>query len=86
MNSVRQGLKWTEFYSGLRVNNQMMTSSNGSIFRFTGHLWGESTGNQWILLGPMTRSFDDLRPNKTVGETIETPVIWDVIALIMTSL
>ena len=26
----------------------MMTSSNGSIFRGTGPLWGESTGNRWI--------------------------------------
>ena len=24
----------------------MMTSSNGNIFRATGHLWGESTGHQ----------------------------------------
>ena len=26
-----------------------MTSSNGNIFRFTGHLCGEFTGNRWIL-------------------------------------
>ena len=38
---------------------------------------------------PLTRGFDvffDLRLNKQLGITIETPVIWDVIALIMTSL
>ena len=27
----------------------MMTSSNGNIFRVTGHLCGEFTGPQWIL-------------------------------------
>ena len=26
----------------------MLTSSNGSIFRVTGPLWGESTGDRWI--------------------------------------
>ena len=28
----------------------MMTSSNGNIFRVTGHLCGEFTGHPWILL------------------------------------
>ena len=27
----------------------MMTTSNGNIFRVTGHLRGEFTGHQWIL-------------------------------------
>ena len=48
--------------------NDLMTSSNGNIFRFTGPLWGESTGHQWIpSQEPMTRSFSiffDLRLNK----------------------
>ena len=38
---------------------------------------------------PVTRSFDvffDLRLNKTVEQTIARLVIWDAIALIMTSL
>ena len=38
---------------------------------------------------PVTRSFDiffDMRLNKTVEETTDTPVVWDVIALIMASL
>ena len=34
---------------------------------------------------PVTRSFDDLF-EQIVEQTIETPVIWDAIALIMTSL
>ena len=52
----------------------MMTSSNGNIFRVTGHLCGEFTGprinSQWLV----TRSVDvffHLRPNKRLsnGET-----------------
>ena len=42
----------------------MMTSSNGNIFRVTGHLCGEFTG-------PVARSFDgffDLRLNKRLGK------------------
>ena len=33
----------------------VMTSSNGNIFRVTGHLWGESTGPRWI---PITKASD----------------------------
>ena len=33
----------------------MMTSSNGSIFRVTGPLWGEFTGHRWI---PLTKASD----------------------------
>ena len=37
----------------------MMTSSNGNIFRVTGHLWGEFTGPRWHpAQRPVTRSFD----------------------------
>ena len=37
----------------------MMTSSNGNIFRVTGHLCGEFTGPRWIpAQRPVTRSFD----------------------------
>ena len=42
-----------------------MTSSNGNIFRVTGHLCGKFTGPRWIpAQRPVTRSFDvffDLR-------------------------
>ena len=44
----------------------MMTSSNGNIFRVTGHLRGEFTGQR-----PVTRSFDvffDLRLNKRLSK------------------
>ena len=35
--------------------NSMMTSSNGNIFRVTGHLCGEFTGPRWI---PCTKASD----------------------------
>ena len=67
-----------------------MTSSNGTIFRVTGPLWGEFTGHRWI---PLTKASDAellcllwSAPEQTFEKTIETPVIWDAIALIMTSL
>ena len=34
---------------------RMMTSSNGNIFRITGHLCDEFTGNRWI---PLTKASD----------------------------
>ena len=32
----------------LKIGHSMMTSSNGNIFRVTGHLCGEFTGPRWI--------------------------------------
>ena len=67
----------------------MMTSSNVNFFRVTGPLWGEFTGHRWI---PPTKAsnaelwcFLWFAPGQTVEQTIETPVIWDSIAFIMTS-
>ena len=60
----------------------MMTSSNGNIFRVNGHLCGEFTGPGEVpAQRPGTRSFDvffDLRPNKRLskqpwGWWFETP-------------
>ena len=60
----------------------MMTSSNGNIFRVTGHLCGEFTGPRWIpTQRPVTRSFNvffDLCLNKQLskqswGWWFETP-------------
>ena len=49
-----------------------MTSSNGNIFRVTGHSCGEFTGRRWI---PGTKASDaelwcflDLRPNKRLSK------------------
>ena len=81
-------LKWRHYTS--KDSFIMMTSSNGKIFHVTGLLWGESTGHQWI---PPTKSSDAELwcflwsvSEQTVQQTIETPVIWDVIMLIMMSL
>ena len=54
-------------YHQWRGRSPMMTSSNGNIFRVTGPLCGEFTGDRW----PMTRSFDvffDLRLNKPLSK------------------
>ena len=49
-----------------------MTSSNGNIFRVTGHLCGEFTGSgEFPAQRPVTRSFDvffDLRLNKRLSK------------------
>ena len=49
-----------------------MTSSNGTIFRVTGHLCGDFTDHRWIpAQRPGTRSFDaffDLRLNKRLSK------------------
>ena len=37
------------------MSSNMMTSSNGNIFRVTGHLCGEFTGHRWI---PRTKARD----------------------------
>ena len=50
----------------------MMTSSNGNIFRVTGHLCGEFIGPRWIpTQRPVTQSFDvffDLHSNKRLSK------------------
>ena len=65
-----------------------MTSSNGNIFCIAGLLWGESTGHQWIPLAKASDAelwcFLWSVPEQTIEKTIEMPVIWDAIMLIMT--
>ena len=51
---------WVGYYSNdlcnqLMIYHFMMTSSNGNIFRVTGHLCGEFTGLRWI---PRTKASD----------------------------
>ena len=58
---------------GLRhIFTLMMTSSNGNIFRVTGHLCGEFTvPGEFSTQRPVTRSFDvyfDLHPNKWLSK------------------
>ena len=68
----------------------MMTSSNENIFRVTGPLCGEFTGHRWI---PLTKASDVelwfvLRSAPWINGRVNNVrlVIWDAIALIMTSL
>ena len=67
----------------------MMTSSNGNIFRVTGHLCGEFTGPRWI---PRTKVSDPefwcflwSASEYTVEYTIVRLVNWDATVPIMTS-
>ena len=73
-----------------QFNETIMTSSNGNIFRVTGPLWGESTCHRWIPLAKVSDAelwcFLWSAPGQTAEQAIGTPVIWDTIALIMTSL
>ena len=56
------------------MNNifHMTMSSNGNIFRVTGHLYGEFTSPRWIPhKKPVTRSFDvffDMRLNNRLSK------------------
>ena len=72
------------------VLTDMMTSSNGNTFRVTGPLWGEYTYYRWNSLTKARdveySCFRRSAPEQAVEQTIETPVIWSAIALIMTSL
>ena len=83
-------MKNIENMSDLNLTN-MMTSSR--VWRHQG--WTFSVlrvlceENPPVTGGAVKRIFDvcfDLRPNKRLKKTIEPPVIWDAIALIMTSL
>ena len=63
---------------------------NWKIFRVTGLLWDESIGHRWF---PLTKDIDAelwcfiwCSPQQTVEQTIETPMIWGAMALIVTSL
>ena len=68
----------------------MVTSSNGNIFRVTGPLCGEITGHRWISLTKASDAepwyFLWSAPEPTSEQTMKTPVIWDAIVPIMTSL
>ena len=75
------------------VVSSMMTSSNENIFRVTGHLRGEFICHRRIPPTHTHKASDAelwcflwSAPEQTTDQTIETPVIWDAVALIMTSL
>ena len=70
VNSPHKGQWRVALMFSFAIN--MMTSSNGSIFRVTGHLCGEFTGpGEFPTQRPVTRSFDvyfDLCPNKWLSK------------------
>ena len=82
---------WGLYMSILYIEtNIMMTSSNGNIFRVAGPLCGDFTGHRLI---PLKKASDAelwcflwSAPEQTLKQTIETPEIWNAIALIMMSL
>ena len=59
-------------YIKLNMTKVMMTSSNGNIFRVTGHLCGNSpVPGEFPTQRPVTGSFDvffDLPPNKRLSK------------------
>ena len=69
----------------LRLQLQMMMSSNGNSFHVTRPLCMEFIGHRQI---PLTKAIELWcflwsAPEQTVEQIIETSVIWDIIALIM---
>ena len=87
---VISGFECYAWWKNLNDRALMMTLSKGNIYRVTGPLWRESSGHRWI---PLTKASEGLlwcilwsTPEQTVKQTIERYVIWDAIALIMTSL
>ena len=63
---------------------------NENRFSLTGPLCGEFTGHRWVSITKAGDAelwcFLRYAPERTVEKTIETPVIWDPIPLIMTPL
>ena len=67
----------------------MMTSWNGNAVRVVDPLWWKSTGHQSI---PLTKASNAKHwcflwypPEQKFEQTVQFPVIWDVITVIVTS-
>ena len=54
-NTCTKWIRFSEKILCVHISLAMMTSSNGDIFRVTGHLCGEFTGHRWI---PHTKASD----------------------------
>ena len=52
---IQYQFEWITGTESSQIGLNMTTLSNGNIFRFTGPLWGESTGDRWI---PLTKPND----------------------------
>ena len=89
MFTTHQCMDWDNTQSSFSIGIILFiykTSSNRNIFCVTGLLWGESNDHRWNpSQRPVMRSWYFIwsSPEQTVKQTIEMPVIWDAIALIM---
>ena len=86
---VTRTLIWLPQYR--RIERQSWWCDQMKIFLYvTSPLCGESVNHQWISITKISDAdiwlFYLTCLKQTVEQTIETPVIWDVIALIMTLL
>ena len=67
--------------SHVTMQQDMMTSSNGSIFRVTGPLWRESTGHRWISLTKVSNAelwcCFSCADEQTAEKTDAMLLIWD---------
>ena len=82
---------WQQVWVGSLFRQNRKTSSNGNIFRVTGRLCGAFAGHRWVPLTKASHAelwcfFFDLGFEQMVESTIVRLVIWDAIALIITSL
>ena len=82
VSPVSKKRSWWMSLNTPHKSNDMMTSSNGNIFRVTGHLCGKFTGPRWISHTKASDAelwcFFDLRLNKRLskqpwGWWFETP-------------
>ena len=71
--------------SNCHHHHYMVTSSTGTIFRLTGPLCVKITGHRWIPLKKASGAGALMCSLICAWTTIEMPVIWDAIALIMAS-
>ena len=55
INVISSSILTNNVCSAKTCCSHMMTSSNGTVSRVTGPLWGESTGHRWI---PITKASD----------------------------
>ena len=90
-NLVQSVSQWDSIASDTALSHwsnaiSMMTSSNGNIFRVINPVWGECTGHRWFPSQRSVALWYLICPEQTVEQTIETLVILDAIALIMSSL
>ena len=88
VNKLTLRHSYTDF--NVTDSSSMTMTSNGNISRLMCPLWGDSTGHRWIRLTKASNGelwcFLCCAPQQTAKKAVEMLVIWDAIALTMTSL